>query len=209
MVDETEICNYADDTTIYACGHELEHIVSSLETGAQKFSDWFLGKSMKLNPDKYHLLVLGGKHWRISTYWWDNGNGISWRKILAVTLDKNLESKKHVNILCKRAGQKLHALARISNYMDTEKLRKMMKTFVISQLSYCPLIWMFHDRSAIKKINKTHERALRITYKDSCSTFDELLKKAKSESIHQRNLQLLATEREFKTHSNLNPSFMT
>ena len=91
--------------------------------------------------------------------------------------------------------------------MDVEKLRIMMNTFVISQFSYCPLIWMFHDRSVNKKINKIHERALRIAYKDSCSTFEDLLKKAESVSIHQRNLQLLATEI-FKTHSNLNPSFM-
>ena len=34
LVEETEICNYADDTTMYVCGHELEHIVSSVETDA-------------------------------------------------------------------------------------------------------------------------------------------------------------------------------
>ena len=122
-------------------------------------------------------------------------------------LDKNLDFKKHVNVLCKKAGQTLHALACISNYMDTEKLKIMIITSVISQFSYCRLVWMFHDRSVDKKINKIHERALRIAYKDSCSTFDDLLKKAKSVSIYQRNLQLLATE-SFKTHSNLNPSLM-
>ena len=50
-MEETEICNYADDTTIYVCDHELEHIVSSLETDAQKLSKWFLDNSMKPNPD--------------------------------------------------------------------------------------------------------------------------------------------------------------
>ena len=88
LVDEIEICNYADDATMYVCGHELEHIVSNLETDAQKLSDWFLDNSMKLK--------------------------------------------------------------------------------------------------------KIHERALRIAYKDSCSTFDDLKEKknkAKSVSIHKRNLQ--------------------
>ena len=42
LVEETEICNYADDTTMYVCGHELEYIVSSLKTDAQKLSVWFL-----------------------------------------------------------------------------------------------------------------------------------------------------------------------
>ena len=82
-----------------------------------------------------------------------------------------------------------------------------MNTFVMSQFSYCPLLWMFHDRSVNKKINKIQERALRIAYKDGYSSFEDLLRKAESVSIHQRNKKSLATEN-FKTQSNLNPSFM-
>ena len=100
----------------------------------------------------------------------------------------------------------MHALARISNYVDVEKLRVMMNAFIISQFSYCTLVWMFHDRSVNKKI-QIHERALRIAYKDSYSNFEELLRKANSGTIHHKYLQLLATEI-FKTHKNLNPSFM-
>ena len=61
LVKETEICNYADDTTIYVFGHELEHMVSSLETDAQKLSKWIFDNSMKLNPEKFHLLIFGRK----------------------------------------------------------------------------------------------------------------------------------------------------
>ena len=84
----------------------------------------------------------------------------------------------------------------------------MMNTLVMFQYSYCTLIWMFRDRSVHKKINKIHERALRIVYKDSCPSFEDLLKKAEPVSIHEKNLKLLATEI-FKTQSNLNPSLMT
>ena len=69
-----------------------------------------------------------------------------------------------------------------------------MKSFVISQFGYCPLIWMFHNRRLNNKINSIHERALRITYQDHISTFQELLNKDNSVSIHHRNLQALTTE---------------
>ena len=69
-----------------------------------------------------------------------------------------------------------------------------MKAFVESQFGYCPLIWMFHRRGLNNKINRIHERALRITYKDKSSTFQELLEKDNSVSIHHRNMQKLATE---------------
>ena len=64
-----------------------------------------------------------------------------------------------------------------------------MKAFVESQFQYCPLTWMFHSRKFNNKINKFHERALRLTYNDNVSTFNELLKKDGSVCIHHRNLQ--------------------
>ena len=39
-----------------------------------------------------------------------------------------------------------------------------------------------------------HERVLRITYKDKSSTFQELLKKDNSVSMHHRKVQKLAIE---------------
>ena len=53
---------------------------------------------------------------------------------------------------------------------------------------------MFRSRGLNNKINRIHERALRITYKDKSSTFQELLEKGNSVSIHHRNIQKLAIE---------------
>ena len=78
--------------------------------------------------------------------------------------------------------------------MDTNKKRTIIKAFVESQFSYCPLIWMLHSRGLNNKINCIRERALRITYNDKSSTFQELLDKDKSVSIHHRNIRVLATE---------------
>ena len=66
-----------------------------------------------------------------------------------------------------------------------------MKAFIESQLNYCPLIWMFHSRTINNKINRIHERALRLFYSDDISSFNELLKKDQSFSIHHRNIQSL------------------
>lgn len=70
----------------------------------------------------------------------------------------------------------------------------LLKSFVESQFSYCPLVWMFCSRQINRKINHIHERALRLTYDDYTASFEELLKKDKSVSIHHRSLQHLATE---------------
>ena len=66
---------------------------------------------------------------------------------------------------------------------------------------------MFHSRKLNNKINKLHERALRIVYKDDYSTFNDLLARDGSCTIHHHNLQLLAIEM-YKINNNLSPEFM-
>ena len=69
-----------------------------------------------------------------------------------------------------------------------------MKAFVESQFSYCPLIWMFHSRGLNNKINRIHEIALRITFNNKSSTFQELLHKDNSFTMHHKNIRAPATE---------------
>ena len=91
--------------------------------------------------------------------------------------------------------------------MNIEKKRLIMKAFIESQFGYCPLIWMFHSRSLNNKINRIHERALRITYNDNSSCFQDLLNKDSSVSIHHRNIRTLATEI-FKFLHGLSPEIL-
>lgn len=66
---------------------------------------------------------------------------------------------------------------------------------------------MFVNRTINSKINRIHERTLRIVYYDYESTFEQLLKRDQSFTIHERNIQALAIEM-YKTKNNDNPSFM-
>ena len=58
----------------------------------------------------------------------------------------------------------------------------------MSQFNYCPLVWMFRTKELNNRINSLHGKALRLTYQNRNSSFDELLKLDKSVSIHYRNL---------------------
>ena len=61
-------------------------------------------------------------------------------KLLGVTIDNGLNFSEHISNLCKKVSTKLHALARVSNFMRHGKLRLLMKAFIESQFSYCPLV---------------------------------------------------------------------
>ena len=129
------------------------------------------------------------------------------QKLLGISIDNNLSFKGHVQSICKKASQTLHALSRISNYMDDRKVKQTMNVFILSQFSYCPLIWMFCDREMNNRINRIHEKSLRLAYDEYDSSCRTLLEKDNSTSIHDKNLQLLLTKI-YKTLHNHNPSFM-
>ena len=92
--------------------------------------------------------------------------------------------KEHILSLCKKVNRKLHALSRVSKYMTLNKCRILMRSFVISQVNYCPLIWMIENRGLNDKINRIHERALRIVYDDYIFSFEDLLSKDKSVTLN-------------------------
>ena len=85
-----------------------------------------------------------------------------YEKLLGATFDKKLSFRKHVEDLCKKSNQKLHALARLSTYIDPIKSEILMNSLIKSKLNYCPLVWMFHDRVLNSKLNYIQERALRL-----------------------------------------------
>ena len=90
--------------------------------------------------------------------------------------------------------QRLTALTRVANFLLFTKRRILFKAFIESQFKYCPLVWMFHGRQINDKINKLHERALRIVHNDTITSSEELLVKDKTFTIHHQNIQSLAIE---------------
>ena len=206
--EQTDVCNYADDTTFHACDQNLESLIQRLEHDSLLAIEWFENNYMKLNGDKCHLLISGFKY---QSHWAMVGESKIWEssheKLLGVTIDKDLKFNLHISTICNKAGRKLTALGRLSRLMSLNKRKVLFNAFIVSQFAYCPLTWMFYDRNLNSRINHLHERALRIVYKDDCSTFDELLKKDNSVTIHHRNIKSLAIEL-YKFKNGLTPVLM-
>ena len=206
---ETEVCNFADDTTSYACDQDLKILIQKLEHDSLKAIMWFENNYMKLNEDKCHFLISGNTYEQ--HLWVKVGDVLIWEsskeKLLGVTIDKNLTFTEHVSTICKKAGRKVTALSRLVKIMPFLKRKILLKTFIESQFSYCPLIWMFHNRKLNRKINHIHERALRLVYEDYTSSFKDLLQKDGSVSVHHQNIHSIAIEM-YKITNKLSPKIV-
>ena len=150
------------DTTPYSIESKVDAVMYALEVHTNILIKWFEDNYLKLNTDKCHLLVSNHKDCVFINAGDDIIECENSVKLLGVTIDNKLNFNDQVSIICKKASQKLHALARISNLMSKDKLRILMKTFIESQFGHCPLIRMFHSRILNNHINRLHERALRL-----------------------------------------------
>ena len=103
---------------------------------------------MKLNADKFHSLVSTNNTVKIKIGNLDITNSKS-KKLLGVKFDHKLSFDDHISELCKKSSR---------------------NAFFKSQFSYCPLVWMCDSRAYNGKINRLHERCLRIIYSDKQSS---------------------------------------
>ena len=114
FVPDIDICNYADDTTLYVSDTDTIHILNKLESSISTVAKSFTDNCMRLNREECHFMVFG-----------DQSNDLTLQiettpvvesteqKLQGITVDKKLTFKTHVEFSCKKANQKLHALSRI------------------------------------------------------------------------------------------------
>ena len=148
---------------------------------------------MKGNTDKYHLLLRKDDTSEIHI-----GDSIikssTCEKLLGIKIDSKLHFDDHVQDLCNKGNRKLRALAQATPYVNLQKIKVLMTAFVNAQFNYCPLIWMLHSRQNNIKIKNLHKRCMRLIHNDKLSSYEELLEKDGSVSIHHKNIQSLAIE---------------
>ena len=108
-------------------------------------SYWFQVNSLKANPGKFQLTILGDKKNNIFVLNIHDKEIKNSSEVeqLGITTGRQLKLKKHTDNLWRKASYKLHALRRIRNILTMEKAKMLTDAFINSQFSYAPLVWMF------------------------------------------------------------------
>ena len=84
---------------------------------------------LKDNPGKSQLLLTSKAFIKIDD---TDIKSSSSKKLLGALIDNKFTFNEHVSKLCKKASNKIHALARISKYVTKDKLRTIMNAFFSS-----------------------------------------------------------------------------
>ena len=203
VVKDTDFASYADDNTIYDIGDSINDVIASLQDSSEKLFQWFSDNQLKGNTDKCRLIVSSDDPTEIQV-----GESVikntTCEKLLGVKIDNKLNFDEHVSGFCKKAANKLRALARVTSYMSLPKKKLLLNSFFNAQFNYCPLVWMMHSRSNNNKIKHLHDRCLRIVQ----SSYENLLVKDGTVSMHHRKIQALAIEK-YKIKNDLSTEILS
>jgi hypothetical protein len=124
-----------------------------------------------------------------------------------LTLDKKLDFCEHISLTCRKAAWQLSALRRISKYLTVESRMIIFKSYVVSNLNYCKVVWHFCLKKSAKKLERLQERGLRIVYDDYTASYDDLLMRAKIKRLADDRLQSLMIE-VFKARKGFSPGYI-
>ena len=61
VIEQSDICNFADDNTLYSCGERLTEIKENLIFDTRSILNWFGLNSLKANPGKFPFMIFGDK----------------------------------------------------------------------------------------------------------------------------------------------------
>ena len=100
FVEKTDICNFADDNTIYSCAKSVNDVIENLQSDLKIALKWFKNNQIMANLGKFQFMIL-------------SKNTIN----KSIVIDnKTIESSRslsfgiHVNNICKVASGKIKGL---------------------------------------------------------------------------------------------------
>ena len=139
-IEISEVCNFADDTTIYTEGNNLEIAKTKLELETNNVLNWFKINSMVANPAKFQIMFLGQGitnkelNFKIDNITLSCSTEV---KLLGIIIDEKLNFEKHISNLCSTASNRLRALTRIRPYLSIDQAKRLADSFIFSLFRYC------------------------------------------------------------------------
>ena len=138
-IQETKVCNFADDTTLYSCSLNYKEAAHKLCSDTYIVLNWFKANSMAANPGKFRMF-LGSKIDNSKIKFAIENKQIKCKrevKLLGITVVQNLTFTRHIANICSLANNRLRALTRIRRFLLTEQAKYLSETYIMSAFKNC------------------------------------------------------------------------
>ena len=101
FIKDTNIANYADDSTLYTVERNMEDLLNTLENETSSILNWFRMNEMKPNDDKCLLIVTNQDSVSV-TLGNETIEATDYVDLLGITIDSNLNFNEHKKLMQER-----------------------------------------------------------------------------------------------------------
>ena len=198
---------FADDHTLSSKSESLDTLKNVLSSESDVAMKWLKNNKMLANPSKFQAIFLTKSKGHIKTTLNIDNKEIESKEfvdLLGIEIDDKLKFESHISQLCIKAGGQLNSLYRFRKYLTPLTKKLSINSFILSNFTYCPLVWHFSSAKSKNKIELIQKRALKFFHETSNENI--VFEPGKS-SMEVKRLRALATE-VYKTINNISPSYM-
>ena len=210
FIEKCNLYNFADDNSLLNISPTIEELLSNLKHDSKICLKWYSDNGMAANPSKFQFMVSSSTLINDIEIQIDENVIIKPEpcvKVLGVHIDYKLSFSQHVKHCCTKAARQLNALTRISKYLCIQSKKQIFRSFIMSNFTYCSIVWHFCGLMNNSKIEKIQERALRIVYSDYESDYKTLLSIFGTDTMLLSRLKIMILE-VFKSLKGINPGYL-
>ena len=149
---------------------------------------------MCLNVSKCHIMWFGEDACNLLLYL--DGKSIEIchsMKLLGGTIHSDLNFHEHVSELIRNVSKQLQVLKRHKHLISTCAKKRLYDAFLLSCLSYCPIIWHYCGKRNSDKLEWINESCLRFICNEYHSSYDKLLSNINRPSLYNRGIHDMLT----------------
>ena len=172
---ENQLYLYADDSTLFAPIRSVDErasVFTSLNGDLEKMRVWAAKCKVTFEPTKCKALMLSRKRTPAipDMYFGNTKLAVQTElSILGVAVDSKLLWSRHISNISKNAGQRLGALRKIANKLDT-----VYKAQIRSIMEHACLSWMSALPTVLNQLDSIQQKALRIIGVNQATACTEL-----------------------------------
>ena len=166
-ITQGEMYLFADDTTVYCTGKDLESVVDTLNSIMDEIHSWCIRNKLKVHPGKCEAMFMMRSPFigpmRPILYGDDHIKIVQESTCLGLRIDNRLDWKPQVQNTCKSFSKKLGALKRMKR-PPTKVLEEIYFTTIIAETTYCISVWGNCSEATFNMLDDNHARAARLIH---------------------------------------------
>ena len=210
FIEKGVLYNFADDNSLLNIAPSLKELLSNLQHDSKICLKWYSDNGMAANPSKFQFMISSSSNCSEVELQVNENVTIKsepFVKALGVYIDNKLTFTEHVKRTCVKAARQLNALSRISKHLNVSAKKQIFRSFILSNFTYCSIVWHFCGSINNNKMEKIQERALKIVYDDYDSEYHDLIAKFGTDTMLQSRLKKIVLE-VFKSLKEINPVYI-